>query len=123
MTARDKLDANEQREALFAAVGWSCVVCKRPLAIEGTPQLAHRVAKTKARLNTYGSDVLNHTLNLVPVCCLAHNDACNIGNRPMEAQALLQRIIRVNTGAEEQPDMRSEYRALRKAFEEQRRQH
>ena len=31
MTARAKLEANDRREELFAAVGYRCVVCGRPL--------------------------------------------------------------------------------------------
>lgn len=116
MTAKQKFAANEQREALFTAAWWSCVVCLESLG--PTAQLAHRVAKTVARLNTYGPVVMHHPLNLVPVCSLRCNDACNIGNRPVEAKALLDRIIRVTTGIEPQPRMRDEYAALREEFKE-----
>lgn len=119
MTSRSKFAANDKREALFAAADWRSVVSGEPLG-SGVPQLAHRVAKTKSRLDKYGSTVLNHVLNLVPVRDLEENDRCNIGNRPVEANALLQRIIRVVTGVEPEPNMREEYRALREEFEEER---
>jgi len=118
VNARAKFEANEKREELFAGAWWSCVVCKRPLGIDGTAQLAHRVAKTKSRLATYGPDIMHHPLNLVPVCGLACNDRVNIGNRGAEAKALLDRIIRVTTGAEPEPNMREEYRALREEFDQ-----
>jgi len=117
MRDRDKADANDKREFLFAAADWRSVVSGEPLR-SGTPQLAHRVAKTRNRLDKYGEKVLNHALNLVPVRNLEENDRCNIGNRPVEANALLQRIIRVVTGVAPEPNMREEYAELRESFEE-----
>lgn len=119
MRDRDKVAANDKREALFAAADWRSVVSGEPLR-SGVPQLAHRVARTRNRLEKYGPEVLNHVLNLVPVRDLEENDRCNIGNRPVEANALLQRIIRVVTGVEPEPNMRAEYAALREEFEEER---
>lgn len=115
MTTKQKFLANEQREDLFRAAEWLCVVSGRPLR-SGMPQLAHRVARTKARLEKYGSEVIDHPLNLVPVRGLRENDACNIGNRPAEARALLDRIIKIITGRESEPDMRKEYEILREQF-------
>lgn len=115
MTTKQKFLANEQREELFRAADWLCVVSGRSLR-SGLPQLAHRVAQTKARLETYGPEVINHPLNLVPVCGSRENDACNIGNRPAEARALLDRIIKIITGRESEPDMRKEYEILREQF-------
>ena len=82
--------------------------------------LAHRVAKTVAALRTWGSDVINSPLNLVPVRSLAENDACNIGNQRVKAKALLERIVRIQTGREAMPDMRDEYRQLADEFRERR---
>lgn len=120
MNGRQKLEAEEKREELFAAAWWSCVVCKWPLGIEGTSQLAHRVAKTKGRLAIYGAEVIHHALNLVPVCSLRCNDACNIGNSGAESAELLARIKRVLNDDEPEPDMREEYRSLRAEYERRR---
>lgn len=116
MTARQKLDAIDQREALFAAAGWRSVVSGRPLR-EGVPQLAHRVAKTRANLEKWGPGVIHHPLNLVPVLDLRENDAVNIGFDREKAHDLMQRIIRVTTGREPEPNMSEEYRLLREEFE------
>jgi len=116
MTGRQKLEAEEQRQELFGAATWHCVVCSGPLAVHGTAQLAHRIAQTKARLLTHGKEIMHNSLNLVPVCSLRCNDRANIGNRPMEARALIDRITRVVTGREPAPDMREEYARLREEF-------
>jgi hypothetical protein len=64
----------------------------------------------------WGEEVIHNPLNLIPVKGLRENDACNIGNRPIERDALIDRIIRINTGREETPNMREEYRLLRADF-------
>lgn len=115
MTARQKANAEEQRLELFRATHWTSVVSGEPLST-GVPQLAHRVAKTKANLMKWGPEVINHPLNLVPVRDLRENSFCNIGNRPMEARDLMERIIRVMTGRESEPDMAEEYARLREDF-------
>lgn len=115
MTARAKQAANDLRDQLFEAAGWRSVVSGLPLR-EGTPQLAHRIAKTQSSLGKYGSEVISHPLNLVPVRDLKENDACNIGNRPVDREALAGRIIRILTGRESMPDMAEEYRELREKF-------
>lgn len=115
MNGRQKLEATEKREELFAAAWWSCCVCKRPLGVVGSSQLAHRVIKSKHNLEKYGPEVIHHPLNMVPVDCLKCNSAVILNGLP--AKALLDRIIRVTTGTEPEPNMRDEYRALRAEFE------
>ena len=117
MNQRAKFEALEQRNRLMAAAGWVCVVCRD--ALDSTAQLAHRAAKTKARLDKFGEEVIHSPLNLVPVCSLKCNDRCNIGNRPLEANDLLQRIIRINTGREAMPSLREYYEGLRREFMEE----
>ena len=117
MNQRAKFRAEEQREGLFAACEYSCVVCGEHLGY--VAQLAHRAAKTKARLDKFGEEVIHSPLNLVPVCSLKCNDRCNIGNRPLEANDLLQRIIRINTGREAMPSLREYYEGLRREFMEE----
>jgi hypothetical protein len=118
MRDKHKLEANEFRDSLFTIAGWRCCVCGLPLAIQGTAQLAHRVAKTKSRLEKYGPSVINHALNLVPVCGLRCNDRVNIGNQTLVAHALLDRIIRVTTGREGSPSLADYYAELRELFKE-----
>lgn len=117
MRPKEKFEANEFRDSLFTIAGWRCIVCGGLLR-EGVPQLAHRVARSKSRLEKYGSAVMDHALNLVPVCCLKHNDACNIGNQTLVAHALLDRIIRVTTGREGYPSLADYYAELRESFKE-----
>jgi hypothetical protein len=114
MTARAKEAANELRERLFEAAEWICVVSGEPLRL-GVPQLGHRVAATKSSLMKWGEEVIHHPLNLIPVKGLRENDAVNIGNRPVERDELIRRIIRANTSGD-QPNMRTEYALLREQF-------
>jgi hypothetical protein len=118
MRPKEKFEANEFRDSLFTIAGWRCCVCDIPLATHGTAQLAHRVAKTKSRLEKYGPSVINHGLNLVPVCGLKCNDRVNIGNQTLVAHALLDRIIRVTTGRESYPSLADYYSELRESFKE-----
>ncbi len=115
MNAKAKFLANEKRDELFAAAGWRSVVSGRPLS-EGVPQLAHRIAKTRNRLEMFGDEVMNHPLNLVPVLDLRENDSCNIGGQKLQAEALISKIIKINTGREPMPDLREYYHELRGEF-------
>ena len=92
MTARARFDANERREELFALAYYTCKVCGHPLHWQGTAQLAHRIAQTKSNIQRYGAHVVHHDKNLVPVCSLRCNDACNIGFNPVAAQELADEI-------------------------------
>lgn len=92
MTERAKLEAQEGRLALFAACGWLCQVCGRPLR-EGVPQLAHRIPKRKDRIAKYGPEVIHHRLNLVPVCGLKCNGKVDLSNRPLEEAELVKEIL------------------------------
>ena len=92
MNARAKLEATDRREELFAAAGYRCVVCGRPLRRAGTAQLAHRVPKTVANLRRYGARIIHHPRNLAPVCDLTCNAAVLIGNNPRARDALIEEI-------------------------------
>jgi len=97
MTARQKLDAQELREELFRASGYYCAHCGGSLLAHGTPQLAHRIAQSKANIKKYGPAIIHHRLNLVPVCQIEPcNSAMNIGNNPGEIQELLEQIEEEN---------------------------
>jgi hypothetical protein len=93
MTARNKFDANERREAIFAAAGYRCEVCRMPVRRYGTAQLAHRIPATVANLRKYGEAIIHHAHNLAPVCGLRCNDHVLIGNNPIAREALVDRIL------------------------------
>lgn len=117
MTAKAKFYAQEKRLELFAAADWKSVVSGEPLQ-SGVPQLAHRVARTRGALDKWGSEVVDHPLNLVPVRNLRENDFVNIGFDRQQCHALMERIIRITTGRESEPDMTEEYKLLREEFAE-----
>lgn len=91
MTALAKFEANELRMQIFESVGWRCEVCGA-LLLEGCPQLAHRIPKTKGNLEKYGKAIIHHRFNLVAVESLACNSAVNIGGHPGAIFALVDRI-------------------------------
>lgn len=111
MNGRAKLDAEERRQELFAAVDWRCVVCGFSLYL-GVPQLAHRVSKSKNNIDAWGSNVIHHPLNTVPVCSLRCNDAVSIGGHRGPGKALLERIVRITTGRESMPSLSDYYREV-----------
>lgn len=116
MRGRDKEDANDKREELFGAATWHCVVCGGPLNAHGTAQLGHRVIKSRHNLATYGTKIINHPLNLVPVCGLRCNSRVILNFQP--AEQLLSRIFDIVAGVEPEPDMHEHYAALRDEFHE-----
>ena len=93
MTNREKLEANEKKQRIIAERGFRCEVCGKPVNYS-TAQLAHRVPKTAYNLKHYGSEVINHELNLAVVCSLKCNSAvlCNPASRPVEAHELIEKI-------------------------------
>lgn len=98
MNAREKLDAEDRRQELFAKAWFKCQHCGGSIYAHGTPQLAHRIAKTKSNLKKYGPLVIHHTRNLAVVCQVEPcNSAMNIGNNPgatMELVALIESDIK-----------------------------
>ena len=81
----------ERRLKIFIAADWRCEVCGNDLR-NGTPQLAHRIIKSKHNLKKYGPQVIHHRLNLVPVESLKCNAKVNIENKPMQKKRLLAEI-------------------------------
>lgn len=114
MTAREKVAAEELRDELFRIVSWTCPVCGAPLAKHGTPQLAHRIPRRQSMLMRWGAEVINSPLNMVPVCSLPCNDAVSLGTVSVPSKALLERIVRIQTGRESMPDLADYYRAVGK---------
>jgi len=52
--------------------GGSCQICGRSMH-EGTPQLAHIIAKSKTNVSAYGMDFIDSYKNLKIVCSLTCN--------------------------------------------------
>ena len=59
-----------------------------------SPQLAHRIPKTKAYLRRWGKEIIHHRLNLVAVCGLRCNAAVLLdpATHPIESEALVDQI-------------------------------
>jgi hypothetical protein len=55
-------------------------------------QIAHRIAQTKVNYGVFGKSIVDHNINMVPVCCLEHNSSFNIGNKPRIARKLAEYI-------------------------------
>jgi hypothetical protein len=113
MNQKSKFDANEKRQMLFEAADWCCCVCGKPLR-SGVPQLAHRVIRSKYHVKTYGSAIIDNSLNLVPVCSLNCNSRVIVNFQP--ARDLLVKIQLINAGMEMGPDLAEHYRELREYF-------
>ena len=94
MTARDKLEANDKREAIFERDGYRCHHCGGSVYAHGSPQVAHRIPATKGNLAKYGPDIIHHPLNLLSCCSIGIcNDSALIGNNPIAQEALIDEII------------------------------
>jgi len=90
MNERTVFEIADKKERIFAAHGWQC---QYPGCGKRARFLAHRIAQSKANIRKYGAHVIHHSANLVPVCeDPRHNDAMNIGNRPLEAARLCEWI-------------------------------
>ena len=68
-----------------------CPVCKKPYCF-GSPQLAHRIPKTKAWLKKYGDDIIDHDLNLELVCSLECNASVLIDKKDLLRENLITKI-------------------------------
>lgn len=75
MTERERFDFQEQKQRIFARDNWTCVNCGRPIMRYGTPQLAHRVPKSRNNIAKYGKAAVHHPYNLASVCSLECNSA------------------------------------------------
>lgn len=96
MTERERFDFQEQRQRVFARDRWTCVNCGEPIMRYGTPQLAHRVAKSRANIGKYGKAAIHHADNLASVCSLRCNSAVLING---EAGRELMRDIQISLDA------------------------
>ncbi len=83
----------EKRQAVRQRAGGECVICHRELPLDGVGhgEAAHKVAKTTWTLRRYGEEVIDHLDNLEWTCA-RHNSAVLITFKPVERDALMQRI-------------------------------
>lgn len=90
---RKDFEIGETKERLFERYDWKCGICGEPLNQTGAhKQLAHRVPNGPTNRRKYGENIIHHDLNLVPVCCLACNDAVLIGCDPEAERNLIEKI-------------------------------
>jgi 5-methylcytosine-specific restriction endonuclease McrA len=100
----------EQRHNIFSRDQFLCTACGKHIVINGTPQLAHNIKSGKGSenhiiayiWNTYRKDrsrkwvnkyILDNDMNLSSTCSLKCNDSKNIFFKPVERDALIDRII------------------------------
>lgn len=95
MTATEKMDAEELRQKVFQRDNWICQSCGKSIYVHGTPQVAHRICKSKVHLKKYGPEIIHHSLNMVSVCSIGKcNDKWNVGNNPVEREKLIDEILK-----------------------------
>lgn len=68
-----------------------CEVCSNPL-FNGSPQLAHRISKSKWAVKKYGIEVIDHPDNLALVCSLRCNAAVLIDKKDVPCEELAKKI-------------------------------
>lgn len=86
-----------QRARLWRKQGGLCAHCKRRLSDSAyeRPQMAHLIPNTIASRKKWGDAVIDSDENIVMVCCLAHNNAVQIGPaRPLEQERIAERARR-----------------------------
>lgn len=91
---------DELRSYIFARDGYRCRSCRHSIYRDGFPQIAHRIADTKANAKRYGQGVIDHPLNLASTCSLYCNGRMNIGFKSREADELAEKIKKLLANAE-----------------------
>jgi len=89
----NKIEKAEEQVWIYTFYGWVCQNCGESVYKNGTPQLAHGIADTKANRSKYGSAVIDHPLNRKPTCSLYCNGKMNIGNNPGKCKELINQIM------------------------------
>ncbi len=92
MTERNGFQIAEMKVKIFERDNYRCGHCGLSIFRNGTPQCAHRIAKTESNIKKYGKSVIHHELNLVSTCSLYCNGHMNIGYRTAEAEELADKI-------------------------------
>ena len=92
MTERNGFQIAETKVKIFERDNYRCGHCGLSIFRNGTPQCAHRIAKTESNIKKYGASVIHHELNMVATCSLYCNGHMNIGYRTAEAEELADKI-------------------------------
>jgi len=92
MTERKSYQIAETKVKIFERDNYRCGHCGLSIFRNGTPQCAHRIAKTESNIKKYGASVIHHELNMVATCSLYCNGHMNIGYRTAEAEELADKI-------------------------------
>jgi hypothetical protein len=112
---------SESRDKVFARDLYRCVICGEHIQRYNSCQIAHHVKsgkgselhimaylwskykkdRSRAWVNKY---ILDNEMNLSSVCSLKCNDACNIFFKPIERDALIDKIIETTKCLEIMPD-------------------
>lgn len=91
------------RQEIFSRDGYICQVCGKPI-FNRQPQIAHRIKQGKQTVNfllklkknltiKQCESIIHNRFNLVTVCSLKCNDACNIFFKPVERDELIKKIM------------------------------
>jgi 5-methylcytosine-specific restriction endonuclease McrA len=84
---RERLEAHEQRLAIYARDCGLCAYCGRPVDVNSFT-VAHRIARTKWAIAKYGRDVIEHPMNKATTHHGACNDLIQCTNKPVERENL-----------------------------------
>lgn len=86
MNELEKFEAEGKKIAILSAYNYVCVRCGRRAF-----SLAYRIPQSQMNLKKYGSDIIHHPFNMLPVCNSSKcNDAVSISNHPM----LIERVAK-----------------------------
>ena len=105
-----KLITSDKRDKVFLRDMFVCQVCGKHINRYSTPQLAHQIKSGKGSerhitayiWNKYQKDrsgkwatdfIIDNELNLLSTCGLDCNSRCNIFNKPVQRDELIDRII------------------------------
>ena len=88
VTERESFEASETKQKMLSSYPECCVCHDSP-----STQVAHRISQGKRSRHTYGTSILHHKWNLVPVCGLKCNSAVVIDNKPRHKDILVAAIM------------------------------
>ena len=85
------LDVGLIRAEVQNRANFRCKVCDS-MVPEGFGEVAHKIARTDGAVRKYGAGVIEHPMNKEWTCRGDHNDAVNIGKKPVAVAELVEKI-------------------------------